>query len=174
MHSLPWRWLFVACVLAAFGLAGCGAPSQAQRPGALTNLYVVKSGPYPLYTRDGEWLASRLTGLPLAEIDQHIISEAQVAQAQNRASRSDAGPWLHSGCIFDVQRMAPDAQDGDYFWAYGKVVRCDEPVVTGLPEPQMGVRPREVRIYDGLLGYFPARLLDRYTGSPPAPRASSP
>ncbi len=158
---LGWRALCAALTLA---ILACGAPQPPPR------LYVVKSGPYPLYEHNGDWLATRLSGLPLAEIEERIIREARMTQAQNRATSTTDGPWLHSGCIFDVQRTAPDAQDGSYVWAYGKVVRCDEPVVTGLPEPQMGMRPRALRIYDGLLGYFPASLLEPYAGSPPTPR----
>ncbi len=126
---LGWRALCAALTLA---ILACGAPQPPPR------LYVVKSGPYPLYEHNGDWLATRLSGLPLAEIEERIIREARMTQAQNRATSTTDGPWLHSGCIFDVQRTAPDAQDGSYVWAYGKVVRCDEPVVTGLPERRDG------------------------------------
>jgi len=153
-----------AVALALTILIGC-APV---RPSTGT-VFVVTTGPYPLYQREGEWLATRLSGLPLAEIDDRIISEARVAQAQRKESASD-GPWLHLGCLFEVQREGPDEQDSTYVWAYGRVVRCDEPVVNAVLEPQMGMRPREVRIYDGLVGYFPARMLEPYSGAAPAPR----
>ena len=80
------------------------------------------------------------------------------------------GSGCISGCIFDVQGSSPDQQDASYLWAYGRVFRCDEVIGTGLPEPQMGIRPHELRIYDGWVGYFPMSLLDPYTGGPPAPR----
>jgi hypothetical protein len=159
------RSLLVSAVgLAIVILVGCapGRPSTG-------SLSVVTTGPYPLYQREGEWLATRLSGLPLAEIDDRIISEARLAQAQRKESASD-GPWLHLGCLFEIQRQSPDEQDTQYVWAYGRVVRCDEPVVRAVLEPQMGMRPREVRIYDGLVGYFPARMLEPYAGATPAPR----
>jgi len=46
----------------------------------------------------------------------------------------------------------PRSADATYLWAYGRVIRCDELIEDGPPPPQMGMRPREVRIYDGWLG----------------------
>jgi hypothetical protein len=151
-------------------LAGCsiGQPPPPPTPEPFTALYLVKNGPYPLYAVDGEWLANRVGGLPLAQADDLTMRARRVAQVQNRISPTDE-PWLHSGCIFDVQRTRPDQQDASYVWAYGQVFRCDDLIETGIPEPEMGVRPHELRIYDGSLGYFPMSLLEPYTGAPPAP-----
>jgi hypothetical protein len=138
----------ITSALPALALAGCSTLSQPPPvlPEPYTALYLVKAGPYPLY------------------------AEARRApQLQARADPAD-GPWLHSGCIFDVQRTSPDQQEASYLWAYGRVFRCDDVVTTGVVEPQMGIRPRELRIYDGSVGYFPMRLLDPYTGSLPPSR----
>jgi hypothetical protein len=85
-------------------------------------------------------------------------------QVQDRISPVD-GPRLHTGCIFDVQHT-----DATNVWAYGRVFRCDDVVATDIVEPQMGIRPKELRTYDGWVGYFPMKFLDPYTGTPPAPR----
>jgi hypothetical protein len=160
------RVLVVALII----LAGCtpSAP-RAPTPVAFTALYVVKNGPYPLFAQDGDWLATRAPGVSVKQTEEETIEHGLIVRALNKLSPDD-GPWLLKGCIFDVQQTSSDAQDASYTWAYGKVVQCDEPAGTGLPEPQMGMRPRALRIYDGLLGYFPMSLLDRYTGNLPAPR----
>jgi hypothetical protein len=136
----PSHWL--ASTLPALALAGCSTLGQPAPPAPepFTALYLVKAGPYPLYE-----------------------------QVQDHISPVD-GPRLHTGCIFDVQRTSPDQQDATNIWGYGRVFRCDDLVTTGIIEPQMGIRPKELRIYDGWVGYFPMRLLDPYTGTPPAPR----
>jgi hypothetical protein len=138
----------ITSALPALALAGCSTLSQPPPvlPEPYTALYLVKAGPYPLYAE-----------------------ARRAAQLQARADPAD-GPWLHSGCIFDVQRTRPDQQDASYVWAYGQVFRCDDLIETGIPEPEMGVRPHELRIYDGSLGYFPMSLLEPHTGAPPAPR----
>ena len=132
----------IASALPVLALAGCSTIGQppASPSEPFTALYVVKVGPSPLYE-----------------------------QIQDRTSPADR-PWLHSGCIFDVQRTLPDPQAASDVWAYGRVFRCDDLLTTGVVEPQMGIRPRELRTYDGSVGYFPMRLLDPYTGTPPAPR----
>lgn len=151
-------------------LAACTVSRPAlPTPEPFTALHVVKTGPYPLYERYGEWLANRPSGVALAEADDRTMEASRRAQVQNRSLPAE-GAWLHSGCIFDVEGTTADQQESGYLWAYGRVVRCAELVSTGLLEPQMGVRPRELRIYDGLFGYFPMSLLDPYTGDPPAPR----
>jgi hypothetical protein len=120
----------------ALVLAACSPPAQppAPTPEPFTALHVVRSGPYPLYEKYGEWLDTPVSSQALAQ--------------------------LHSGCLFDVQSTSPDQQDPSTLWAYGKVYRCDEQVTDGPPAPQMGVRPLEVRVHDGRLGYFPMRLLE--------------
>jgi len=62
---------------------------------------------------------------PLDQADEAVMASARVVRVQNRGTSFD-GPWLHNGCIFDVQRTSPDQQDSSYVWAYGRVVRCDE------------------------------------------------
>lgn len=74
-------------------------------------------------------------------------------------------PRLHAGCLFDVQRT-----DATNAWAYGRIFRCDDVPTTAVIEPQMGIRPKELRVYDGWVGYFPMKFLDPYTGALPAPR----
>ena len=152
-------------------LAGCSVVSQppAPTPESFTALYLVTAGPYPLYEDYGAWSANRVSGLPLAQADDRIIAARRVALVQDRI-RPDDGIWLHSGCIFDVQGTSPDDVEADYVWAYGRVVRCDDLIGTGLPEPQMGIKPHALRIYDGLPGYFPMRLLEPYAGGTPPPR----
>jgi hypothetical protein len=133
----------IALALAVLALAGCGTLGQPS-PGPsepFTALYVVKVGPSPLFE-----------------------------QIQDRTSPADR-PWLHSGCLFDVQRTLPDPQAASYVWAYGRVFHCDDVPTTGIVEPEMGIRPKELRIFDGSVGYFPMSLLAPYTGSPPAPRS---
>jgi hypothetical protein len=166
------RWVYlVMSALPALAVAGCSVLSQPALPTRepFTALYRVKAGPYPLYEEEGEWLANRVRGLPLDQADELTMTARRVAQVQDRISPAD-GLWLHSGCIFDVQRTSPDPQEASYVWAYGRVVRCDELVASELPEPQMGIKPHQLRIYDGWPGYFPMRLLEPYTGSPPTPR----
>jgi hypothetical protein len=141
----------------------------APAPEAFTALYVVNNGPYPLYANFGDWAANRPPGLPPGEADKQTIEAGRIARAQRRIA-SDARAWLLKGCIFDVQTTSADQQDASYVWAYGRVARCDEPVEDGVLEPQMGVRPEKLRVYDGLVGYFPMSLLDVYTGSAPTPR----
>jgi hypothetical protein len=151
-------------------LAACTvSPPAPPTPQPFTAPHVVKLGPYPLYERYGEWLANRVSDIALAEADDRTMEAGRLARVQNRSLPTD-GPWLHSGCIFDVEGTTADQQEPGYLWAYGRVVRCDELISTGLLEPQMGVRPRELRIYDGRPGYFPMSLLEPYTGSLPAPR----
>ena len=133
---------WIASALPVLALAGCNTIGQPlpQTPEPFTALYLVKAGPYPLYE----------------QVEDHI-------------GPAD-GPMLHSGCIFDVQTTSPDQQETSHLWAYGRVFRCADVVATGVTEPQMGIRPRQLRVYDGSVGYFPMDLLEPYTGSPPAPR----
>jgi hypothetical protein len=145
------------------------APPAAPTQLAFTALHVVNNGPYPLYASYGEWLATRGPGVPLTQIDNLTIDAARVARAQHRV-RPDDLPVLFKGCIFDVETTQADQQEASYVWAFGQVVRCDETVADDVLEPQMGVRPEKLRIYDGLFGYFPMSLLDPYSGSPLAPR----
>ncbi|HLZ27579.1 MAG TPA: hypothetical protein VKV73_09690 [Chloroflexota bacterium] len=131
----------IAGALLTLAVVGCRAPGQPPTTTEqFTALYRVTAGPFPLYS-----------------------------QIQDRTSPAHE-PLLHTGCIFDVQRTSPDQRDASYVWGYGRVFRCDDVVTTGIVEPQMGIRPRELRVYDGSVGYFPMRLLEPYTGSPPAPR----
>ena len=157
--------------LPALALAACSSMSAPlpPTPEPFTALYLVRNGPYPLYENYGDWLANRVGGLSLSQTDDLTMVTRRVAQVQNRVNPAD-GPWLHTGCIFDVERTIPDQQDTSYLWAYGQVIRCDELISSGVPEPQMGVRPHEFRIFDGWLGYFPMSLLDPYSGGLPAPR----
>jgi len=156
--------------LASTGLVACtlGQPVT-PTPEAFTALYVVNNGPYPLYARFGDWAAARPQGLSLSEADKQTIESGRIARAQHRIG-SDAGAWLLKGCLFDVKTTSADQQDASYVWVFGRVARCDEPVEDGVLEPQMGVRPEKLRIYDGLVGYFPMSLLDVYTGTAPTPR----
>jgi hypothetical protein len=133
----------IASALPALALAACSTLGQPPPSPTepFTALYVVKVGPSPLY-----------------------------AQIQDRARPAD-GPLLHSGCIFDVQGTSPDPQDKSSIWAYGRVFRCDDVPPTGVVEPQMGIRPKVLRSYDGWVGYFPMTLLEPYTGTPPASRS---
>jgi hypothetical protein len=117
----------------------------------------------------GDWAAARPPGLPLGEADKQVIEAGRIARAQHRVG-TDAGAWLLKGCIYDVLTTRAGQQDASYVWAYGRVARCAGPVEDGVLEPQMGVRPEKLRIYDGRVGYFPMSLLDVYTGSPPTPR----
>jgi hypothetical protein len=156
--------------LTSVGLVACtiGQPVT-PTPEALSALYVVNDGPYPLYANSGEWAAARPRGVPLGEADKQTIEAGRIARAQRRIGTDDRA-WLLKGCIFDVQTTSADQQDPRYVWAYGRVARCDEPVEDGVLEPQMGVRPEKLRIYDGQVGYFPMSLLDVYTGRAPTPR----
>jgi hypothetical protein len=157
--------------LATLALVACSTPSAPPPPTSepFTALHVVRTGPYPLYKKYGDWLGSRVGGLSVTQLEDQTIAAIKLAQVQNRVSPTD-GLRLHSGCIFDVQSTRPDQQEASYLWAYGKVVRCDEPIMDGVSEPQMGVRPSKLRIFDGRLGYFPMRLLDPYQGPPPVRR----
>jgi hypothetical protein len=137
-------------------------------PEPYTALYVATNGPHPLYETYGEWLTGRPPGAPAAQSESLTIAAARVARAQNRFDPDD-GAWLLAGCIFDVQSTTPDEQDTTYQWAYGRVVRCDEPIADGILEPQMGVRPSKLWVYDGRVGYFPMSLLERFTGVRPTP-----
>lgn len=164
------RARLMSCALASVAVVACSVPGQAvPTPEAFTALYVVTNGPHPLYASDGEWLRARSPGQPPGQAEIHTIDVARIARAQNRVSDSD-GTWLLKDCIFDVFATTPDQQDATYLWAHGRVVRCAEPIADGVVEPQMGVRPQKLRIYDGRLGFFPMTLLDTYTGSAPAPR----
>ena len=152
-------------------LAACsviGAPPP-PTPEAFTALYQVRTGPYPLYEEFGDWLADRVGGMSPSQAEDATMTARRVAEVQNRTSPDD-GLWLRAGCLFDVQATSPDQQDPSYVWAYGRVVRCDEVISTRLPEPQMGIKPHALRIYDGWPGYFPMSLLDAYQGAPPPPR----
>ena len=101
-------------VLPALALAGCGMVSPPPpTPQPFTALYVVTAGPYPLYAEYGDWFADRATGLPFAEADAQTMSARRVELARDPTSVPD-GPWLHSDCIFDVQRTTPDEQDTSY------------------------------------------------------------
>lgn len=159
-------------MLPVLALAGCSSvvsvPPQPM-PEPFTALYVVRTGPYPLYENYGDWLANRPIGQTLSQIDELTMAARRVAMAQNRIGSFD-GAWLHGGCIFDVEGTRPDEQETAYLWAFGRVFRCDEPIASPVPEPQMGVRPHALRIFDGLGGYFPMGLLEPYSGDPPAPR----
>jgi len=160
----------IKCALACLVLAACSAPRPVgPTPEAFTALHVVRNGPYPLYAFYGEWLADRAAGVPLSVAEKQTIDNGRVVRAQHRVA-PDEGPWLLRGCIFDVRTTSHDQEDASYLWAYGRVVRCDEPVEDGVVEPQMGVRPNKLRIYDDQVGYFPMSLLDPYTGGAPAPR----
>jgi len=157
-------------IVAALLVAACGtSPPPPPTPEPFVALHVVRVGPFPLYEKYGAWLGSRARGLPLAQADDQTIAAIRIALAQNRSTPPD-GLWLHSGCIFNVQSTRADQEEASYLWAYGKVVRCDELVANGVTEPQMGIKPRALRIFDGRLGYFPMRLLDPYRGAPPPPR----
>ena len=142
--------------------AVAGVPLPLVRPAATWS----SDGPYPLYQKDGEWLATRLSGLAPVEIDQRIVEEARVARAQRRPTVT-GGPWLHNGCLFEVQRTARRSAGPELLWAYGRVVRCDEPVVNAIPEPQMGMRPREVRVVRRCVGYFPSACSSRTRATRP-------
>jgi hypothetical protein len=151
------------------GLAACAAVGpSAPTPQTNTALYTVTNGPHPLYAAYGEWLAARAPGATAAQAEARTIAAGRIARAQNRFDPND-GAWLLKGCLFDVQSTGPDEQDTTYQWAYGTVVRCDEPVNDGVVEPQMGVRPNKLWIYDGWVGYFPMSLLERFTAEGPAP-----
>jgi hypothetical protein len=164
------RIFYLVSALPALAIAACSTVSQPlpPTPEPFTALYSVRTGPYPLYENDGEWLANRVGGLSLSQTDELTMTARRVAQVQDRIDPAD-GTWLHSGCIFDVLRTSPDQQEGNYLWAYGRVVWCHELIASRIPEPQMGVPPREFRIFDGQLGYFPMSLLDPYTGGLPPP-----
>ncbi len=167
------RFAYLISVLPALASVACStvrAPLTAT-PEPFTALYSVRNGPYPLYENDGEWLAKRIGGLSLAQADERIMKARRVAEVQDRIDSAD-GTWLHSGCIFDVLRTSTDQQDGSYVWAYGQVVWCHELLANSIPEPQMGVPPREYRISDGQIGYFPMSLLDPYTGGLPGHASS--
>jgi hypothetical protein len=154
----------------SLGVAACSAgPAAAPTAEVFKALHVVNNGPYPLYANVDDWVAARPTGLAPAQAEKQTIQAGRVARAQHRVG-ADEGAWLLKGCIFDVRATSSDHQEASYVWAYGRVVRCDEPVEDGVVEPQMGVRPEKLRIYDGQVGYFPMSLLDPYTGSAPAPR----
>jgi len=90
-----------------------------------------------------------------------LIADGRVARVQNRFDPGDTA-WMLAGCVFEVQAIRGDERDTSYPWAFGKVVRCDEPVADGIVEPQMGVRPNKVWVYDGRVGYFPMHLLQPY------------
>ena len=131
-------------------------------------LYTVTNGPHPVYAAYGDWLATRGPGTPASQAESLTIAAARMARVQLRFDPGD-GAWMLAGCLFDVQSTSPDGQDPTYEWAFGQVVRCDEPVEDGVVEPQMGVRPRKVWIYDGRVGYFPLSLLARSTGDALSP-----
>jgi hypothetical protein len=120
-----------------------------------------------VYAAYGEWLAARGPGEAATQAEANTIVAGRIARAQSRFEPDD-GAWLLRGCIFDVQSTSPDDQDTTYRWAYGQVVHCDEPIADGVLEPQMGVRPSKLWIYDGRVGYFPMSLLERFTGGIPA------
>jgi hypothetical protein len=122
------------------------------------------NGPHPLFTSYAGWLPTRAPGETATDAERAAIEAARVARAQNRLGDTDR-PALLRGCIFEVLSTTPDQQEPAYLWAYGKVIRCAEPVADGVLEPQMGVRPNKLRTYDGLLGYFPMSLLEPYTGT---------
>jgi hypothetical protein len=126
-------------------------------------LYEVTDGPHPLYATFDELLVARAVGASAVQAEATAIAAGRVARVQNRFDPGE-GAWMLAGCIFDVQSTRPDEQDAAYEWAYGQVVRCDEPIADGIVEPQMGVRPFKLWVYDGRLGYFPMRLLQRYYG----------
>jgi hypothetical protein len=154
----------------SLGLAACSAGAPAAPTAEVFKaLHVVNNGPYPLYAHAADWVTARPTGLAPAQVEKQTIEAGRVARAQHRV-RPDDGPWLLKGCIFDVQATSRDQQEASYVWAYGRVVRCDELVEDGVFEPQMGVRPAKLRIYDGQVGYFPMSLLNPYPGSAPAAR----
>jgi hypothetical protein len=156
--------------LVSIGLAACTTAQPAvPTPEPFTKLYLVTNGPHPLYATYGDWLSSRPPGTATIQAEHRTIEAGRVARAERRFDPHDTA-WLLTGCIFDVQSTSPDEQDTAYMWAYGRVVRCDEPVVDGVLEPQMGVRPNKLWVYDGQMGYFPMSLLDQYVGSAPAPR----
>jgi hypothetical protein len=153
------------------GLAACSAGPPAtptSEPGIA--LYVATNGPHPVYATYGEWLAIRAPGAPAAQSESLTIAAGRIARAQNRFDPDD-GAWLLAGCTFGVLSTSPDEQDPTYQWAFGQVVHCDEPVADGVLEPQMGVRPAKLWVYDGLVGYFPMSLLEPFRGgAPPASR----
>jgi hypothetical protein len=120
------------------------------------------NGPHPVYSTYGEWLATRSPGTPAAQSESLTIAAGRIARVQNRFDPDDEA-WLLAGCIFDVHSTSPDEQDSTYQWAFGQVVQCDEPIVDGILEPQMGVRPRKLWVYDGRVGYFPMSLLEPFT-----------
>jgi hypothetical protein len=156
--------------MASLALAACtpGQPAL-PTPEPFTALYLVTNGPYPLYATDGEWLAARAPGMPATQAEQITIEAERIARARNHFDPRD-GAWLLRGCLFDVQGTGPDPREASYLWAHGRIVRCDEAVMDGVLEPQMGVRPNKLHVYDGRVGYFPMSLLDRYTSSAPATR----
>lgn len=126
-------------------------------------VYMVTNGPHPVYATYGEWLAARGPGTPAAQAESATIDAARIARVQQHFDPGD-GAWMLAGCTFDVQSTTPDEWDATYEWAFGRIVRCDEPVADGVVEPQMGVRPRKVWIYDGRVGYFPRDLLEPSSG----------
>src|SRR5438105_12507627 len=166
---MRWAVLFNG-TLASLVVAACGTPQPVEpTPEAFTALHVVNNGPFPLYAAYADRVATRPAGVPLNVVEKQTIDSGRIARAQNRV-RIDDDAWLLKGCIFDVESTAPDQQETSYVWAYGHVVRCDELLTDGVVEPQMGIRPNKLRVYDGHFGYFPMNLLDSYTGSAPAPR----
>jgi hypothetical protein len=167
MHRLLW---LMCGVLGSLVVAACalGQP-VVPTPEVFTALYVVRDGPYPLYADDGDWLATRAAGLLATDAQRQTIDAARIARAQHRV-RPEDGPSLLTGCIFDVHSTTPDQREPNYLWAFGRVVRCAEPIEDGVVEPQMGTRPQKLRVYDGYLGYFPMSLLDPYLGTVVAQR----
>jgi hypothetical protein len=158
-----------AGVILSLGLAGCtaAAPSVPTAEPS-TALYVATNGPHPLYATYGEWLAARAPGATATQSESLTIEAARVTRAQSHFDPHDMA-WLLAGCIFEVLSTSPDEQDAKYQWAYGRVVKCDEPVADGILEPQMGVRPSKLWIYDGQVGYFPMSLLEPLTGAASSP-----
>jgi len=147
-------------LILAFAVVSCtAAPPAAPTSQPYTALYVVTNGPHPVYATYDEWLASRAPGATAAQSESLTITAARILRAQNRFEPDDVG-WLLVGCIFDVQSTSADKQDTSYEWAYGQVVHCEEPILDGVVEPQMGVRPQknvDLRWSRGLLPDEPAR-----------------
>jgi hypothetical protein len=155
------------CALATIVLAACNAGQPAPAtPQPSTALYIVNNGPYPVYATYDEWLSVRPSGISAAQAEHQTIDAARTVRAEGRFDPHEQG-WLLPGCLFDVERTVADEQDFTYLWGYGRVVRCEEPIQDGVLEPQMGVRPNKLWVYDGHTGYVPMTLLDRYRDGQP-------